>query len=193
MPSEKNILYIGRLANEKGAEFLIKAMPKINNKIPDAKLIIIGDGPEKDKLKRLMERLNIEKKVFFVDRVDHGRVNYWYKKSYLVVVPSIYSESFGLIGPEAMSTGRPVVASNIGGIPEWLENGKTGYLVKPGNSEAIGNSIIRLLKNPKLAKRMGENGRKKAEKNFNIKNYAEEIEKIYRKSIIDFKRSKSSP
>jgi len=178
-PNHKILSYFGRLSPEKGVDYLIRAMPKIISKFPDAKLEIIGDGPEREHLMELSKTLGLMGSVFFRGKIPHEKISKYYQDSSIIIVPSIWPEPFGLIGPEAMSVGRPVIASNMGGIPEWLENGKTGFLVPPMNQDAIAKKVIYLLGKPKLMKQVGINGRKKAEKEFDVNEYVKKIERIY--------------
>lgn len=183
-----NLLYVGRLPKEKGVDYLIKSIVKVKEYNKSVKLYIAGSGDEEKNLRLLVKKLCLEKNVIFLGNVPYNKIGKFYKKSSILVVPSICPESFGLIGPEAMSTGRPIIASNVGGIPEWLEDGKTGFLVKPGDSDAIAEKVIYLLKRPKLMKKMGLEGRKKAEKEFDIKNYVKKIEKLYLRVIKESKK-----
>jgi glycosyltransferase involved in cell wall biosynthesis len=184
------LLYVGRLSKEKGIEYLIKAMPIIIKKIPQIHLNIVGYGPERGNLENLTKQLKIKDNVTFFNQVPNNSIEEYYKKSSVIIVPSIWPEPFGLIGPEAMSVGRPIIATNIGGIPEWLENGKTGYLVPPRDSNAISKKVIQLISNHKLMDKMGNAGRKKAENEFDIKLYVKKIEKKYQEVINKHKSKK---
>lgn len=183
-----NLLYVGRLTKEKGVEYILKAMPAIIKKILKTHLNIVGDGPEKENLKKLSKQLKLEKHVTFFGQIPNKEIGKYYKESTIAIVPSIWPEPFGLIGPEAMSVGRPVIASNVGGTPEWLEDGKTGYLVEPRNPKQIAEKVIKLLSNRKLMEKMGRNARKKVEKEFDIKKHVKEIEKVYREVIDKYKK-----
>ena len=97
-------------------------------------------------------------------------------------MPSIWAEPFGKVGIEAMSVGRVVVASDVGGVSEWLEDGKTGYLIQPESSEEIAEKIIKLLKHEDLLKKMSVNAAERA-KDFTIEKHASEIMEVY-KSVI---------
>ena len=110
--------------------------------------------------------------------------------STIIIVPSIYGEPFGLVGVEAFSVGRPVIASRVGGIPEWLDDGKTGFLVDPGNPEQISEKVIKLFSDKKLLEEMGKNAHKKAEQ-FSIDKHTKKIEKIYLDVIKKFKTKKA--
>lgn len=179
---EMNLLYMGRLSKEKGAIYLLKAMPTILNNFPKIHLHIIGKGPEKEYLYKLVNKLGITNNVTFIDHVTNDKVEHFYENSAITIIPSVCEESFSLVGIEAMSVGRPVIASKVGGIPEWLEDGQTGYLVDPGNSEQIAEKVIKLLSNKKLLLRMGINANRKSKK-YSIEYHVDQLEKTYTKIL----------
>src|SRR5665648_1288137 len=115
-------------------------------------------------------------------QILYSEVEKYYKKANIVIVTSVWPEPFGLIGSEAMSVGRPVIGTKVGGIPEWLEDGETGYLVEPGDPKQIAENVIKLLSDRKLMEKIGRNAMEKA-KRFNIKKHVEEIEKVYKNVI----------
>ncbi|PIO04479.1 hypothetical protein COT48_00160, partial [Candidatus Woesearchaeota archaeon CG08_land_8_20_14_0_20_47_9] len=182
MRNENNLLYVGSFKKQKGVIYLLEAIPLIASKIPDIHLFVAGDGVERECLEAAVTRLKIGKYVTFLGWVPNKCLQEYYDKSNILVVPSIGPESFGLIGLEAMSVGRPVVASNVGGIPEWLDNGITGYLVEPGKPEQIAEKVIKLISDRESLKRMGLNARRKAE-TFDINRHVIELEKIYRRVV----------
>lgn len=185
-----NLLYVGRLSKEKGVEYLIKSIPKVMKEFPKVKLGIAGWGDEEENLKKLVQDLGLDNSIKFLGEISHNIIEKEYKRSSIVIVPSVWPEPFGLIGPEAMSVGRPIIATNVGGIPEWLDDGRTGLLVPPKDSDAIAEKVIYLLKRPKLMQKMGISGRKRVEKEFNIEDYAKEVENVYKKIIQESKRKR---
>jgi len=100
----------------------------------------------------------------------------------VVVIPSIYPETFCLVGVEAMSVGRAVIGTNIGAIPEWLEDGRTGFLVEPKNSKDIANKIIKLFENQKLLKIMEKRAYIKSTQ-FSIEEHVKNLERLYEKIL----------
>lgn len=184
------LLFVGRINQPKGVIFAIKSLEEIAKQFPKIKLVIVGDGESKAELVSYAKTNNLEKHIIFAGWVDHSQIKKYYESSAIVLIPSVCDEAFGLIGPEAMSTGRPVIASRVGGIPEWLDDGKTGYLVDPGNTKQIAEKVIKLLSNRKLLDQMGRNARKKAEQ-FSIEKHTEKIEQIY-KEVIDKYKTKAA-
>ncbi len=178
-----DLLYMGRLSNEKGIVYLINAMKKVLKYFPNIKLNVVGAGDEEDKLRDLVNKFNLRNNIYFIGELSHNKILEYYKKSAVVLIPSICPDSYPTVTMEAMSVGRPIIASRLGGLPEQIEEGKTGFLVPPRNPEAIAEKIIYLLKRPKLMQKMGLEGRKKAEKEFNINDYTKKIEELYKKVI----------
>jgi glycosyltransferase involved in cell wall biosynthesis len=143
---EGRILFLGRLTDIKGAEFLIRALPLAGEKLGRRlSLTIAGDGPELENLRKLAPRLNAS--VEFVGWIDRERKFGLLRQTDLLALPSLWPEPFGLVGVEAGSLGVPTVAYEVGGIPEWLIAGVSGELA-PGNPptvEGLADAIVRAL------------------------------------------------
>lgn len=172
------ILYVGRLFKEKGVDHLLKALVLL--KCP-FRSEIVGEGWERDNLTRLAADLGIENKVVFRGFCSQSEVADLYRKAYLLVVPSLWPEPFGLVGLEAFSYRLPVVAYGSGGIPEWLEDGQNGFIVERGNIEGLANKVDTLLKDSSLASRMGENGRKRIIDDFSLEQHLANLVAVYEK------------
>lgn len=163
LDSPPRILALGRITKEKGFASLLRAYQKFRDR---ALLTIVGDGPELVNLRELAEKTQIASRVEFPGWLQHEQLEVLYRQSVMVVVPSIWPEPFGIIGIEAMSYGKPVVAFEVGGIPDWLKHGETGYLVPPQNESRLASRIGELLDNPARAERMGMKGREVVVQNF---------------------------
>ena len=176
--SEKEFLIAtcGTLNPHKGIQFLIKALPKIKNEFPGIRLEIIGDGLYKRILLAEVKKLKIKDYVKFTGFVKE--VEKYLTHFDLYVQPSL-SESFGLAILQAMSVGLPVVATNTGGIPEVVTDGKSGLLVEAANPGALSEAILFLLRNPKKAREMGKMAEKEAKLKFDLKDMIKELEKVY--------------
>lgn len=181
---ENFILFAGRIEYYKGLKYLIKAMKIINEKV-DITLIIAGDGKERKKMEELSEKINIKAK--FIGKVKHEDMSRLYQKAAIVCVPSLADNSPITIY-EAMSYGVPVIASNVCGISDLINDGVDGFLVKPKNSSEIAKKIMTLLSDEKLRKTMGRNARIKAEKEFNKEKHINKILEIYNFAIKKFKK-----
>jgi len=159
------ILFIGSLVPVKGIPYLIQAFSLVVREVPYAKLYIIGDGPSKCELLRIVEKLGISKSVLFQGYVHHSKLPVFLSSSTMLVLPSI-SEGMARVILEAMACGKPVVASNVGGIRELVNHGENGLLVQPGDITQLAGSIVMLLKEHEFARNLGRAGRKLVEKNF---------------------------
>lgn len=154
------IFAMGRLVPQKGFDVLIEAF-KLSG-IADWQLIIAGDGEEKESLKRQVASLGLDERVTFWGRASRREVGALLKGSEFFVLPS-RMEPQGIVNLEAMACGRAVLASDTGGVSEIVSDGSTGLLVPPGDSKLLSQGISKLVEDPDLRKKLGENGRKKAE------------------------------
>lgn len=173
LPKEKRILYTGQLIRGKGVDLLLKALSQLT--IP-FQCDIVGTGNDEGYLQQLSEELQLEQRVTFHGWVPNERLPAFYDRARCIAVPSRWPEPFGMVGLEAMHRARPVVAFDSGGISDWLENSKTGFLVPPGEIENFANKIERLLVDYKLAVSMGEHGAKRAKKYFSFDTYLNNLE-----------------
>ncbi len=158
-----NVLALGRLVKAKGMHHLLNAFCAVRK---NAHLAIVGDGPEFENLKELAEKLYLVDRVTFYGWLSREKLDHIFRKIDLVVVPSVWPEPFGIVGIEAMAYQKPVIASNAGGISEWCDNNKSGFLVEPGNAGELAKKINLLLDNRELSIQMGLKGRDTVEKKF---------------------------
>jgi len=175
------IFSAGSLFKGKGFDILIKAVAKIKNK-QNIKLLIAGDGPYKKNLVKLIKSLNLNK-VFLLGKIPFIEMQELYFTSDIVVFPAIYPESFGRIALEGMMAGKPVIASNVGGIPDVVENNKTGILVSPNNVDKLTEALERLINNQELRLKMGRMGKKRAEEKFDPQTIAKQHINLYQSVI----------
>jgi glycosyltransferase involved in cell wall biosynthesis len=152
------VLYVGKLIYYKGLEYLLKAFSTV--KASNSCLVIVGEGRERLNLTRLAHELGISDRVFFLGRQPDWKIPMIYAMSNVVTLPSMTRrEAFGIVLLEAMASGKPVIASNIPGVSEVVQEGKTGHLVPPSNYRALAQTLQSLLEDTKTASRMGEAGR----------------------------------
>ena len=152
------VCFVGRLVPEKGVAILLRAMRRVANDLPEAHLIIAGDGKEKRRLQILSKQLNLDNVVEFLGYIPPERLNEVWLRSHVQVVPSVWAEPFGLAAVEAMAVGRPVVATRGGGLEEIVVDQESGFLVSPGNVTQLSAKLLTLLQDSELAQRMGERG-----------------------------------
>lgn len=154
--NNKIILCVSRLAKNKGHDVLISAMKLIAVSNPNAKMVFIGDGPEKERIIDKIVKNNLTEKIIMMGAVDRKLVNYYYSKC--DVFAMISNETFGIVYVEAMVFKKPIVAASCGAVPEIVKNDYNGYLVEPTDSEAVADRIKFLLDNESKRVKLGENG-----------------------------------
>ncbi|MFH2138511.1 MAG: glycosyltransferase family 4 protein [Candidatus Omnitrophota bacterium] len=174
------ILFVGRISDVKGAQFLLQASQNI---IEKHTISIIGEGDYLQNLKELAKTLNIEEKVVFHGAGDNRKLQEEYTTASVMVVPSICPETFGLIGQEAISYGLPVVAFDVGGIStSWCFDNENGYLVKPCDVKMLANRINRILEDKELAKKMSVKSREIALDLFDPEKHRNSLIQMYNNS-----------
>jgi glycosyltransferase involved in cell wall biosynthesis len=141
---------------------LFKAIKELNGR-SNYKLIIIGKGPERDHDNKEIHSLGISDKVIFIEYVPYNEIRYYYYLSDVFVLPSFY-EGLPKVILEAMTYGKPIIASNIPGNNELVKDGENGYLHEPTDHKKLSMLLNMVLNDDELAKRFGENSRRKAEK-----------------------------
>ena len=162
---ESVILAVGRLSYEKGFADLLRAVAVLSkaNSAPDFRLVLVGDGPEREPLRRLAVQLGIEAKVTMAGFQRDTRP--YYSIATLLAVPS-HTEGSPNVVLEGMAAGLPIAATAVGGVPEILEPGVTGLMVPPRNPDAMAGAILRILTDPELGLRLGAAARQRAESKF---------------------------
>lgn len=175
---EKIIIFVGRLHPVKGVEYLIEAMENIKQKNPKIRLIIVGDGSERDKLEQHVKKLDLEKNVLFVGEIPNENIPKYLALADVLVLPSL-KEGFPNIILEAMASDLPIVATNVGGIPEIIKNGENGFLVEPKKSKAIAEKVLLLIENEKLRNMIIEKNKEDV-KRYCWENVTDKLEKNYR-------------
>lgn len=174
------ILAVGRITREKGFDYLLRAYAGIPHK---ALLTIVGDGPELPALKRLAEALGISSRVAFPGWLTREKLDTAYRQCFLAAVPSIWPEPFGIVGIEAMAYQKPVVAFDVGGISQWLQDGETGLLATPRDAQDLREKMDLLLEKPSLAAEMGRRGRAVAEDQFTCRNHCRSLLQLFREAV----------
>jgi len=145
-----SIVYVGRIDKRKGIEFLIRSMPLVVQRIPEAHLLVGGKGGLLETMKSLVTRLHLERNVTFLGFVPDDQLNALYNRAQCVVAPSVF-EGFGITVIEALAAGTRVVGSDTDGIREILNSGDYGRLVPYGNTHALAGAIVAELKSPRTA------------------------------------------
>ena len=182
--NKKIILFVGRLNEQKGVEYLIKAMKYVNSKISNSRLLIIGEGRYKKELQKTADSLNIGN-IEFLGSINQIGLSDYYNTADVFVLPSVTSrigtEGQGLVLLEAMSCGTPVIGTNTGGIPAIVKNNQTGLLVNERNENELANAIMKILSDKKLSQKLSNNGIKFVKNNYSWEIVAKKFDEIYRK------------
>jgi len=179
----------GRMVERKGFIYLIEAMSYVLKKTPKTKLIIGGDGPEREKLENEVKKLKIENNVIFPGFISDEDFPKYMKSADVFVLPSIVdskgdTEGLGLVLAEAMACGTPVIGSNIGGITEIIDNMKNGLLTQSENSKDIADKIIKLLSNKNLRQKFSENGLKTVQERFSWDIVTKKFCEVYEEVLV---------
>lgn len=180
-----DILFVGRLVKVKGIDILIRAIPIVKRAIPNITVYIAGYGPRENELRDLVKKLDLNKHVKFLGFVPENDKFKYYKASKIVAIPSRWENS-PITLYEAMASGKAVVASNVSGIPDVLEDGKTGFLFECEDVEELANKIIILLTDEALRNAMGTAARDKA-KEYDWRNVVKKRAEIYEAIISETK------
>lgn len=180
LKDKKVVIYVGRLDKEKGIDYLIKAAKKI-----PAEIFILGGGDYKENLEKLSKDLKTTNVHFlgYFGKEYVKELREFYQRADVVVVPSTVKEALGFVILEAMACSTPVVASNIGGIPNVVKDGKNGFLVKPRSSEEIAEKVNVILNNPKVREAMATRCRKLIEDKFTWEKAVDTIRQNYESSL----------
>ena len=180
----KKVLFLGRFASNKGIDYLVRAIPAVLKEVPDAKFVLCGDGEEKPHIEEFIDKVGVRSHIEFRGKVNLDEMVQLYSTAAMYVFPSINRlEAFGIVQLEAMSCSTPVIASNIPGVNNVMEEGKSGLLVEPRDIEGLSAAIIKLLKDPDLARSMGVRGRQLVETKYNWKTIGDQIEAIYQQAL----------
>lgn len=180
--SERIVLYVGRLEKRKGVDVLIKAFGGFARADPAVSLSLVGGDTRTFELNSRpltcaeyidgsITDANIKKRIVFWGKIERRQLVDFYQRASVVVCPSERFENFPYVVLEAMSCGKPVIASNCGGLAEMIEDGKQGVLVRPGDPDALQSALAKLLKEPGLCRAMGLAG-------------IERIEKVYARQVV---------
>jgi len=179
--------FIGSFYDYEGLDILLESLPVILREAPNARLLLVGGGPEEASLKELAKLFGIEEKVMFTGRVPHDKVQDYYNQVDIFVYPRKKMRLTDLVTPlkplEAMAQHKLVAASNIGGHNELIEDGKTGVLFKPDNSLNLAKTIIELLQNRDQWPAMTAAGRQYVEEVRNWKNSVSNYPAIFNQII----------
>jgi phosphatidylinositol alpha-mannosyltransferase len=157
MPSgQRHVLFVGRLEPRKGVDRLIRAMTLVRRSVPDAGLVVVGDGPDRARLEALAHDTGVP--VTFAGRVDNDALPGYYQAAHVVCSPALGDESFGIVLVEAMAAARPIVATAIDGYKELVGDAGCARLVEVNDVAGLGRELSHVLSEPSLAQDLGRRG-----------------------------------
>ena len=176
------ILFVGRLVEQKGAEFVIRAASEVQRQLPDVELVLIGDGYLRKELETLAAQSL--RRYRFLGVRPPGEVRDWMNRASMLCVPSVTmpsgeAEGFGMVCAEAQAMGKPVVAFDSGAIPEIIRHEKTGFMAAERDWQSLAQYLATLLKNAALRERFGRAGREVIVSQFSLEQCTKRLERIY--------------
>jgi len=167
------ILFVGRLDEAKGVPYLLQAFKEVKKAVKEVKLVIIGDGPLRDEIRRFSRANNLENDILVLGIIKNRDLPPYFRAAEITVAPSIttkkWREQIGMVNIQSMACGTPVVSTFSGAIPEYVKHNETGILVPERDSESLANAMIKLLKDDKLRSRLGANARRHAVENLDAR------------------------
>jgi glycosyltransferase involved in cell wall biosynthesis len=175
---KKIILCVARYTRQKKLEILLESLSFLKEENMDFEAVLIGDGPEREKLVKKIEELSLKEKVKLKELMSQEELNRYYNLSDVVVLPSV-NEGFGLVLVEAGLCKKPVIGTNSGGIPDIIQDGVTGLLIPPEDSRALALAIKNVLKDENLASSLSQNAYKQAWDKFSPQAITKRFLEIY--------------
>jgi glycosyltransferase involved in cell wall biosynthesis len=184
--SSPSVLFVGRLAENKGLDVLVQAAAKVLKALPKATFVLVGeDGGMKPLIEKRARELGIEKSLLLTGHLkDEAMFRSAFAACDIFVLPSIF-EAFGIVILEAMALGRPCVATKVGGVPGLIDDGETGLLVEPNDPSGLAKALLSLLKDPDKAGAMGAKARKAVGKEFTWPRIVDRLEQVYREVLAE--------
>lgn len=181
---EKIVLYVGRMVLEKGVQVLLNAIPAVRYEVPGTKFLFVGTGYYLDELRSTAEHLGVGHDVKFLGYVSDPDLLRLYKIADVVCIPSLY-EPFGIVALEGMAAKVPVVTSDTGGLPDFVEHMQNGITTYTGNSQSLSWGILEVLRNPELAQHLREEGYKRVSTIYNWKIIAQHTLEVYEQVLAE--------
>lgn len=175
--------FAGRFVREKGIDVLVNAFALVAARIPEAQLVLVGDGPDREAITALVRGQGLTDRVTFTGQVPPADVEGHLARAWVQAVPSIWAEPFGFVAAEAMMRGTAVVATNTGGLGEIVQDGRTGRQVPPRDATALGNALTEILSDRELAELYGAAGRAFALAHLTHDQWLDRFEALYREML----------
>ncbi|WP_406632938.1 glycosyltransferase family 4 protein [Amycolatopsis sp. WGS_07] len=181
VPDAAHALFVGRLEPMKGAHLLVHAFATVARRLPDARLTLAGDGKQRAALEKSVSEHGLADRVRFAGWLTGPELTAAYRAASVVVLPSVWPENFPTVALEALGTGRPVVATDAGGIPELIRQGHNGLLVPPGDRAALADALGNLLGDPAQRRVMGARSARLA-RGHGLRSFLDRLEQHYQEA-----------
>jgi glycosyltransferase involved in cell wall biosynthesis len=173
------VAFAGRLVPEKGVDVLLRAFARVAGRLPDARLLVAGDGPERGRLDALAASLGLAERATFLGHLSRPDAEAAFGGAWVQAIPSTWEEPAGVVAMEAAIRGTAVVASATGGLVEAVSAGETGLLVPPGDEQAMAAALSALLADRGQAERLGQQARARARAEFTVAACADRFLELY--------------
>ena len=186
-PGPLRLLFVGRLVQRKGVEYLVEALALVRES-RSAELTIVGEGEWEGTIQKAVKRAGVERHVRFSGQVSEPDLRRCYEASDIFVLPAVIdakgdTEGLGVVLLEALSFERPVIGSDVGGIPDIVRPGQTGWLTPRGDPKALAETILEVAADPERARRIARRGRAIVEQRFSLERVTEELETVYHSGL----------
>lgn len=183
--ADKMVFFVGRLVYEKGVQTVIEAMPIILSEVPNVTFIVAGSGPHMNQLKSQVESLELEDKVKFTGYIDTDSLCGLYASADITVIPSLY-EPFGMVALESIAMDTPTIVADTGGLKEIVIHEETGLKFEPGNPRSLADAMLRILKDPELARRLTIDARAYMGEKYSWDWIARKTTEVYKKAMSEY-------
>jgi len=181
--NEKLLLFFSFVTKQKGLHILINALSEILKSYTQIKLMVVGDGDYLSDAKKTVKQSGLDNHVIFTGHIPRENSSEYINASDIYILPTLRQEGMPFSLLEAMSCQKPVLASNIGGLPSVIDDGINGLLIPPGNTDQLVQKILYLLDNKDFSQRLAENARKKAVEKFSLKRMVDETAELFELAI----------
>jgi len=184
--------FAGRLVREKGVDILLRAFRGVLAEVPDAQLLIAGDGPERSSLTELARRLSVDGRVSFVGHVTREELESRFDRAWVQVVPSLWREPFGNVAAEALMRGTALIGTDGGGLARLIRESRGGTLVAAGDVAALAEALAFFLGDRARAEEVGATGRGYALRELHLSRYMDWLESLYAHVATSYKSRQPS-
>jgi glycosyltransferase involved in cell wall biosynthesis len=190
LPERPTVLFVGSLIPRKGLESLLAAIELVRQRVPDVQLIACGSGPDAARLQQLVKDKQLDAHVRLLGWVERPVIPEYFRACDVFVLPSL-SEGSGNVLVEAAASAKPSIGTNDSGIPDYVDDGVTGYLFEKGNARDLAEKLVELLRDPELAQRMGIAARDRAASRHRYGQMLDALLDIFERVVAERRRTRT--